>query len=156
MARINEIQYVNFYTAGSAAFKYEPTPLPKKKQASLPKMRRKKRILVHVDPITVLGMCLTVVMLVMMVSGMVRLNALHHQQEQMAAYVSALEQENAQLQTRYEAGYDWDEIRQLAAAMGMVPAEQAQRVQIQVADEVIETEPSAWENFCAFLSGLFA
>jgi hypothetical protein len=70
--------------------------------------------------------------------------------------VTQLQQENVQLRTEYEAGYDLDEIRQLATAMGMVPAEQAERVQVHVNVPVEEEEPTAWENFCMFLTGLFA
>jgi hypothetical protein len=156
MARINQVQYVNFYTAGSAAFKYEPTPLHKKKQATLPKMRRKKRILIHVDPVAILGVCMAVVLLIMMASGFAQLGEARRQEAQMAAYVTQLQQENVQLRTEYEAGYDLDEIRQLATAMGMVPAEQAERVQVHVNVPVEEEEPTAWENFCMFLTGLFA
>ena len=156
MARINQVQYVNFYTAGSAAYKYEPTPLPKKKQAQLPKMRRKKRILVYVDPVAILGVCIAMVMLVMMISSFVQLSTAQKQEAQMAAYVEQLQQENVQLRSEYEAGYDPEEIRQIALGMGMVPADQVEHIQIQAAPPVVEEELTAWENFCMFLTGLFA
>lgn len=156
MARRTEVQYVNFYTAGSAAYKFEPTPLPKKKQAGLPKMRRKKRILIHVDPVAVLGMCVAVVMLIMMLSSLSQLQDVHQQEAQMAAYVNQLQETNNRLQSEYKAGYDLEEIREIALGMGMVPAEQAQRIQVQVSQPVVEEEPTAWENFYLFLTGLFA
>ena len=59
----------------------------------------------------------------------------------------------------YREGYDLEEIREIALAMGMVPMEQLETVQISV--PVVEAEeqaqePSGWEAFCTFLAGLFA
>ncbi len=156
MARVNKVQYVNFYTAGSAAYKYEPTPLPGKKQATLPKMRRKKRIVIHVDPVAVLCVCLAVVLLVVMLTSLAEFFDARQQERQMAAYVQQLQQENATLQEEYRAGYDLEEIRDIALGMGMVPAEQVEHLRVELnVPEVVE-EPTAWENFCTFLAGLFA
>ncbi len=154
MARVNKVQYVNFYTAGSAAYKFEPKPLPKK-QATLPKIRRKKRILVHVDPVAVICGCVAVVLLVMMLTSLIQFSAVRQQEQQMAEYVQQLQQENAALQAEYRAGYDLEEIRDIALGMGMVPVEQAEHIQVELNVPVVE-EPSAWENFCTFLAGLFA
>lgn len=156
MARKTQVQYINFYTAGSAAIAYEPAHTPKKQEAKLPRPRRQKRIRVCVDPMAVLGICVAVVMLVMMTAGLVRLNTAQTQASQMAGYVERLNTENAQLRATYEAGYDSDEIYQIATAMGMVPADQAQHVTIQVNVPEAQSEPTAWENFCVFLTGLFA
>ncbi len=155
MARVNKVQYVNFYTAGSAAYKYEPTPLPKKK-ATLPKIRRKKRIVIHVDPMAVLCACAAVVLLVMMLSSLVQFSAVRKQEAQMAAYVEQLQEQNAALDAEYRAGFDLEEIREIALGMGMVPADQAQHIQVQLSAPVVEEQPTAWENFCTFLAGLFA
>ncbi len=155
MARVNQVQYVNFYTAGSAAYKYEPTPLPKK-QATLPKIRRKKRIVIHVDPVAVLCACAAMVLLVMMFSSLVQFSAVSKQEAQMAAYVEQLQKDNAALDAQYRAGYDLDEIRDIALGMGMVPVEEAQHIQVELKVPVVEEEPTAWENFCTFLAGLFA
>lgn len=156
MARKNEVQYVNFYTAGSAAYQYDPMPLPKKQEAKLPKPRRQKRIRIVVDPVAVLGVVVGAVMLVMMISGMVRLQAVKQQQAEMAAYVQRLEAQNEQLRATYEQGYDLDEIYEIATAMGMIPAQQAQRVQVNVTVPEAEQEMTVWESFCTFLTGLFA
>lgn len=156
MARQWEVQYVNFYTAGSAAVKYNPAPITRKQEAVLPKPRRKKKIRVYVDPVVVLGAFMAVVMLCMMVSGLTRLTAARSEQAQMQAYVQQLQEENAQLQAAYDAGYDADEVYEIATAMGMVPAQQAEHIQLQVSVPEMEADMSAWENFCAFLTGLFA
>ena len=156
MARINQVQYVSFYTAGSAAYKFDPKPEAKKK-AKLPKYSRKKRIVLRVDPVAVIGVCVAMVMLVMMVSGLVQLGQINRQSQQMQDYVTRLETENVKLEAEYKAGYDLEEIRQIALAMGMVPADQVQKVPLQnLAPLIQEEEPSAWDNFYGFLVSLFA
>lgn len=155
MARKTQVQYVNFYTAGSAAYKFEPAAQPAKK-AGLPKPRRRKRIRVYVDPMAVLGVCAVLVLLVMMFTGMAKLGRAQQEQAQMAAYVERLQEKNAQLQQQYHEGYDPEEIYRLATAMGMIPVEQAEHIQVPVSHPTVEEEPTAWENFCSFLTGLFA
>ncbi len=154
MARVNKVQYVNFYTAGSAAYKFEPKPLPKK-QATLPRIRRKKRIVIHVDPVAVLCGCVAVVLLVMMLSSLAQFTVVHKQEQQMAEYVEQLRQENSALQEEYRSGYNLDEIRDIALGMGMIPAEQAEHVKVELNVPQVE-QPTAWDNFCTFLAGLFA
>lgn len=155
MARRTEVQYVQFYTAGSAAYKFEPISQPKKK-AALPKQRRMKKIRIYVDPVAIAGVCLALVMLVMMFAGLDQWQQARQQEAQLQAYVTQLQTENTQLQEKYHAGYDPQEIYEIATAMGMIPAQQAQRVQVTVSAPVVEEEPTAWDNFCMFLTGLFA
>lgn len=156
MARSWDVQYVNFYTAGSAAVKYHSAPVAKKQEAELPKPRKKKRVLVYVNPVAVMGIFMAVVMLCMMFAGMNRLARVQQEKAQMQQYVQQLQEENARLQAEYEAGYDANEIYEIATAMGMIPAEQAQHIQVQVTVPEATQSVSAWENFCAFLTGLFA
>lgn len=156
MARINEVRYVNFYTVGSAAYKVEPTQAQQTKKAQLPKPRKARKIRVYVDPMAVLGMTVAFVMLIMMISGMVQLHGVRQQEQRMEAYVQQLQQENAKLEEQYHAGYDPEEIYEMATAMGMIPADQAQHIQVQVTLQEPEAEPTGWENFCKFLAGLFA
>lgn len=155
MARQPQVQYINFYTAGSAAYRYEE-PVRRKAEVTLPKPRRRKRIILKVDPVAVLGLCVAVVLLVMMICGACSLVSARQQQMQMASYVQTLQNENAKLQEEYEQGYDLEEIYEIATAMGMIPAEQAQHIRISVTEVEAEEELSGWENFCMFLTGLFA
>lgn len=155
MARKNEVQYVNFYTAGSAAYKFEPVTEQKPK-ATLPKPRRAKRIRIFVDPVVVLGMFMAMLMLVMTVTGIVRYNEIRRQEDQLQAYVALLQQKNEKLEADYHAGYDADEIYEIATAMGMIPASQAEHLRLPVTVMEPEPEPTGWENFCSFLAGLFA
>ena len=156
MARKNEVQYVNFYTVGSAAYKVEPAVEQNTKKAQLPKPRKAKRIRIYLDPMAVLGTVVAIVMLLMMVNGMVKLHDVRQQEARMEAYVQQLQQENAKLEEQYHAGYDPDEIYEIATAMGMIPAEKAQHVSVQVTLQEPEDAASGWENFCKFLAGLFA
>ena len=156
MAQKTKVQYINFYTSGSAAYQYEPEIVRAKPEVKLPKPRRQKRILIKVDPVAVFGVCVAVVLLVMMISGVCQLATAWQRQAEMASYVQRLEAENTQLRETYEQGYDLDEIYEIATAMGMIPAEQAERIQVQVPQMELAEEPSGWENFCMFLSGLFA
>lgn len=156
MARRNEVQYVSFYTAGSAAMKIEPVSEPKKK-ANLPKQRRAKKIRIFVDPMALIGGCVAVVMLVMMLSGLGQLYAARQQEAQLQDYITRLAEQNIMLDAQFQAGYDANEIYDVAIGMGMIPADQAERVQVSVQIPAeVEEEHSAWENIYTFLVGLFA
>lgn len=156
MARKTEVRYVNFYTAGSEALKFDPKPAEKKQEVKLPKPRRQKKIVLQIDPVATIGICVAVVLLIVMVVSLFRLVAAQQEAEQLETYVASLQERNAQLRDTYESGYDLEEIRQIAIARGMIPVEQAQTVQIQVTVPEAAEEPTAWESFWTFLAGLFA
>ena len=79
------------------------------------------------------------------------------QTRQMGAYVQQLRQENANLQRTYQAGYDLEEIEQIALEAGMVPAENMERVRIDMrAPQEDETRMSFWDSLTDFLTGIFA
>ena len=155
MARQNEIRYVNTYMAGSAAYQLEPVK-PHKKAVHLPKAPKQKKVLVYVDPMTILGFAVALVMIVSMVVGVTQLKASRAEEAALAAYVSRLEQENETLAETYRQGYDLEEIRRYAEAMGLVPVSQVERIRIRVQEPEAPAEPTAWEDFCTFLAGLFA
>ncbi len=154
MARQTEIRYVNFYMAGSAAYQVEPRFV--KKEVKLPKQRRKGKIVLHVDPMAILGICVAFVMFILMIVGAVRLGIAENQANQMANYVHTLQAQNAELRAEFEQGYDLEEIRQIAEARGMIPISEAQQVSIQLVLPQEAEQPSAWESFVTFLTGLFA
>ena len=156
MARTTEIRYINYYVSGSSAYCVEPQPQPKKKQTALPNQRRKKKIVIHVDPVAILGICVAAIMLVVMVVGTFRLNAAQQEAQRMSDYVTYLQEQNVALRAEYEQAYDPEEIRQIALARGMIPASEAQQVYIQVNVPQQEQVPTAWESFVTFLTGLFA
>lgn len=157
MALQPDIQYVPIcYVDGSTARKLEQ-PVYKAPAAPQPRRRKAKRIVVAIDPVAIFGLLVAMVMLVCMVSGFVEYSAVQAQNRQMTDYVTSLELEKAQLEQTYRDGYDLDEIRDFAEANGMVPAEDAPQIQIEVQiPQQEETQLSFWESITTFLAGLFA
>lgn len=155
MARKNEIRYVDFYTAGSAA--YQVNSVQPKKPVKLPKLRRQPKKLIYLDPLTVIGFAVAFVMIISMTVGLVTLSNASKEAAVMEQYVQTLKEENAQLEAQYRGSYDLDEIRAYANAMGLVPADQVQRIPIQFGEPPAEPEQTTlWEDFVIFLVGLFA
>lgn len=155
MAKKTEVRYINYYTSGSAARQVQPEP-EKKPKVRLPRPPKRRQITLHVDLVAVGGIAVALVLLVAMVVGFTQLRAQQRQTEALRWYTEQLQLENQQLQEAYASGYDLEEIRQIAQAMGMVPIEEVPRQPIHVVQPVQTPEPTAWENFCAFLTGLFA
>lgn len=155
MAKQPDIQYINAFVSGSVAYKMEKKP--EKKKVNLPKLRRKKRIVLLVDPAAVLGICVAAVLLVLLCVGFFRLRSAQAETRALSNYVTALQEENKALEEQYRAGYDLSEIEEIAKTMGMVPIEEVQKVQISVQVPQEETaEVSVWQAFRTFLVGLFA
>ncbi len=156
MAVRTDIQYVQFYTDGSTARKLEKKQ--QTKHAATPKYRRAKRKVVVVDPVAIVGTLAAMCLLVCLLVGYVQYRTVQAQSQQMSQYVQQLQQENQQLQQTYKNGYDLDQIRDIAEALGMIPAGDATQIQIQVQipqEEAVE-QISLWESFTTFLAGLFA
>ena len=161
MALQPDIQYVPFYYVdGSTARKAERRTASQKVSAPVPapQRRRAKRKTVAVDPVAIAGLLVVMVLLVSMVVGFVEYRAAQDRNAQMSQYITELETENAQLQQQYESGYDLDNIRDIAGVLGMVPAEDAEQITIDVQPPQQETEAQMnfWESFTTFLAGLFA
>lgn len=153
MALNNRIQ---FYVDGSAVRKLEPE-LPRKQKSRLPKPRKRRQPVVHYDPLAMVSLAVTALMLILMVAGFVTLLQTHAEVTRMEQQVTQLRRENEQLQREYEAGYDLEDIRQQAQALGLVPQSQVQTVTIQVQPPQPEVvEPTFWEQVGAFFAWLFA
>lgn len=158
MALQPDIQYVPFYYVdGSAARQVERKPVKKATVTPAPKRRRAKRKVIAVDPVAIGGIVIAVVMLVMMLAGFAKYTVIREQNRLMQDHLTALQLENTKLQQDYESNIDLDYIQDMADAMGMVPAQDAQQVQISVQlpqEEV--TEMTLWQSIATFLAGLFA
>ena len=154
MARKPDIQYVRYYTDGSAA--RQVAPLSSVKKALLPKPRRLKRRNVYIDPVATLGIVVAVCMLVMMAVGIFQFRAAQQEVLALEQYVQRLETENQTLTDTYEAGIDIAEVERSALALGMIPKEQAQQVTIQLSAPPAAEPVSVWERIGMFLTGLFA
>ena len=158
MARQPDIQYVRFYTAGSAARKLELPPEKNKAKITTPQRpqtRRRKKAVVYIDPISVFAVLVAGVMLIAMAVGMLQLGSVNAETAKMESYVAELRAENTQLREKYESGYDLKDVEQKALEMGLVPVEQVEHVVIDVPEIVEEPEPGFWENVGAFFSELF-
>ena len=76
--------------------------------------------------------------------------------EQMAAYVSFLNRENAELEKEYREGYDLEDIRSKALALGMVPADQLENRTVTVTMPVKEPQISRIEQIKTYFEDMFA
>lgn len=151
MARKASIQYVSFYSDGSAARQLERKPV--KKQVKLPAPRRAKRKVVYVDPVAITGIIVAVVMLIVMLVGFIQFGAAHSRQMKLESYVISLQQKNESLKETYRNGYDPEEIRSIALARGMIPAEEAQVLYVPSQQKESEQEV---KNLWTVLADLFA
>ena len=157
MAQKTQIQYIRLYTDGSAARQME---LPEKKRRAktrLPAIRRNKAQVIRLEPAAIAAILMAAVMVIAMVAGCASLRSDLRQADAMARYVSALRNENAELQYTYHTGYDLDVVESIALSLGMVPQEEVTRVQIRV-EKMAEPQPEYtwWEQVITFLTGLFA
>ena len=153
MARQFDIQYVSFSADGNAARKI--APVSPWKIAKLPKVRKNKKIVLQIDPVAILGIITAMVMLVMMVTGVVKVQQAQSDMVAMEAYVQTLREENTQLMNAYEEGYDLEQIEEMALALGMVPNTEVRTVRVDV--PVVEEKTSGpLEQVWIFLTGLFA
>ena len=128
MAKQHIIQYVNFYTDGSAARKIEPVQ-PVAKPVT-PKRNKKRSKVIRLDPIAILGMTVAACMLIMMIVGLCSLSKAEDETLAMQQYVNKLSQEKLALENQFEQRCDLDQIQQTALALGMVPADQVQQTTI--------------------------
>ena len=94
--------------------------------------------------------------MITMVAGTLSLQSAWEELRIAQAYVYELESRNATLAAQYRSGYDLDEIRSAAAALGMIPVEEAQVVRLQVTVPEVQPEPTLLDDIVWFLEGLFA
>ena len=155
MARKPDIQYVRYYTDGSAARQLEVYS-PRKNKTAAPRPRKQKGYVIYVDPLAVGGILLAAVMLVMMLVSSIRLVVARQELSNAQAYVTTLTQSNEQLRKTYDASYDLEEVEKSALALGMIPISQATTIYVDVEEEKIVEEPTFWERVSMKLAELFA
>ncbi len=156
MATQTEIQYISYYVDGSAARQFQPKPV-KKTVAPKPKARKAVCRVLRVDPVAVVGTVVAVVMFIAMISSFVQYQQWQENNEQMSNYILSLQQEQVSLQKQYEEGYDLEQVRQIALALGMVPADAAEHISIDVQlPQPVQTQQTFWDKVTIFLAGLFA
>jgi hypothetical protein len=157
MAQKPEIQYVGqFYVHGSEAKKLARKTEQKKAKTELPLHRFERIRKVHVDVLAISSILIAAVLMVTMVMGTLSLQSSWQELRIAQEYVYELESANATLAAQYRSGYDLDEVRSAAIALGMIPAEEAQVVSLRVTVPEVQPEPTLLEDVVWFLEGLFA
>ena len=155
MTQRRPIEYVQFYTVGTAAKKVEVAKPKLAEPVFLPPIVHKRKK-VYVDPVPVLGMLVAVCMLFTMLIGVNHLRQVRQDTEAMEQYVLHLQQVNDEKQELYHNSYSLEEIEKTAIALGMVPADQVLHQIIDVTEPPTQEEPSLFDSVGTFLSGLFA
>lgn len=157
MAQKPEIQYIGqFYVHGSEARKLAEKKEQKKAKTELPLHRFERVRKVYVDPLAICSILIAAVMLVSMVMGALSLQSAWQELGTAQQYVYELQTTNRVLTEQYRAGYDLDEVRSAALALGMIPIEEAQVMPLHVTVPVQEPEPDWLDDLVWFLEGLFA
>ena len=161
MARKADIQYVHhYYTAGTAAKKVAVKAERKKKPLPLfePLMMAEpdQKIVVKIDPLSVAATLVAAVLVVMMVVSLFQYSAAYQRNVELQEYVYALSDENVRLEQKYKSGFDLAEIEVQALALGMIPIEEAQTIQVNTSVPARRAEPTRWERLQLFMSDLFA
>ena len=155
MAQRVDIQYVQFYTSGSAAKRVAPAISIH--TGALPQIKKRKVRRIYLDPVALLGATVALCMLVMMLVGLSSLRAEQENTVAMVEYVEQLRQENEALHAQYAEECDLEKIEETALALGMIPREEATHIAIQVSVPEVPEEPAnLWQKIGTFLTGLFA
>ena len=155
MAMQPEVRYINAYISGTAVPQLEKVP-QKRTSVQLPKAKKQQKWLIPVDVVALGGILTAFVLGIMMIVSLVQMSQAQRDAEMMRQYALSLRQENQVLYDTYTSEYDLNEVQQIAQAMGMVPVEQVEHVQMRLEEPQVEATPTAWENFWAFVVGMFA
>lgn len=157
MAQKPEIQYIGqFYVHGSEAKKLAPQNEQKKAKTELPQHRFERIRKVHVDVLALSSILVAAVLMITMVAGTLSLQTAWQELHVAQEYVYELESRNATLAAAYRSGYDLEEVRSAATALGMIPVEEAQVVSLQVTVPEVQPESTLLDDIVWFLEGLFA
>ena len=156
MAHNADIRYIRFYTDGSAAKKIAPAVPADPKPATAPRTHKKKRIKLYVDPVAVLGIVVSVVMLICIFAGISGFNRAQARCADMEQKVADLRVENARLQEEYAKGYDLSAIGAEARNLGMVPQSSVEHISISVVTESEAQTNQTVSRFVTLLADLFA
>lgn len=130
-----KIEYVRYYNAGTEAYKLEPSQpehpnRPVRKRTHKAALQSVKTVELAVDPLAMIAICLTVVMVVLMCIGFSRLRAAEADLEQMEKYVEILETDVEKESARLEEELDLEALRKAAVSLGLVPIEEVDHLRI--------------------------
>ena len=152
-----DIEYIQkYYSYGTEAKVIEYKPVQKPAKPKLPKQKKDQKRKIYIDPVAFCGLVVAVVMLVVMALGVTQFMAVCDQHSQMQEYLTELKDENVRLNHEYHTGYDLEQVKTTALALGMIPVEEAETISIHVSVPQQAAEMTVWDEFVWFLSGLFA
>ena len=153
-----KIQYVGqFYVYGSEARALElKQQAPKEKKKNPPVVQPEKVHVIHVDPVALIAVAVSIVMLVCMVMGLQQLRGDWAEYQTVAGYVHQLREDNHTKTEAFRETYTRSEIREKAATTGMIPKEEAQRMTVTVTAPEVDLDPTWVDNMVWFMKGLFA
>lgn len=157
MAQKPKIQYIGqFYVHGSEAKELARKNEQKKAKTELPLHRFERVRKVYVDPLAIGSILIAAVMLVTMVLGALSLQTAWQELGTARQYVYELQDTNRTLAAEYRSGYDLEEVRSAALALGMIPVEEAEVMHLNVTVPQQEPESTWLDDLVWFLEGLFA
>lgn len=157
MAQKPKIQYIGqFYVHGSEARALALEEERKQAKARRPLARLQQVELIYVDPVAVVSIVVSFIMLATMLTGALALKEDWAEYEQMAAYVSYLNKENAKLEKEYREGFDLADIESKALALGLVPRDQLTNRTVTVTMPVEEPQPSRVDQIRQYFEDMFA
>ena len=152
-----KIQYVGqFYVYGSEARALEQQNQARKPKTTLPEEKLRQIQKLYVDPVALIAIAVSVIMLVTMLMGLKQLRGDWVEYQQVSTYVHRLREENHTKTETFRETYTLSDVRAKASAMGMIPKAEAEHVAITVTAPQIDPEPTWVENMIWFLKGLFA
>jgi hypothetical protein len=141
MARKYNDRYVRFYTYGSTAVKVEDP----RRAASLPKEQKaQKRKPIPFDPIAFAGNVVAIFMAILMIVGFCQVAVANAQVQKLEIQLAGLEQQEQMLLEKYYGSFDLEEVRVAAESMGMIPAEDAIHVRVELPGETVQIETLSW------------
>ena len=150
-----ESRYIQFYTAGSAAA--DLAPALRIEAAPEQRTRRRRKPVLYIDPVAILGMVTAVVLTICVLIAFGQLNQAQADYDYVHEYNCQLQQEHKDLRELYASSYNKEDVRMEAVLMGYVPASQLPHVTIKAAvpAPVVE-EPGVLQQAWIFLTELFA
>ena len=157
MVQKPKIQYVGqFYVYGSEARALDMQNKPKKPKSSLPMERLEKIEKLYVDPVALVAIAVSILMLVTMLVGVQQVRSDWAEYQIMAERVHNLREYNHTKTEEFRSTYTLDDIRMKAAGMGMIPRAEAQHMEVKITHPEPVSEPTWLENVQWFVKGLFA
>ena len=152
-----KIQYVGqFYVYGSEAKALEQANQARKPKTTLPVEKLQKVEKIYVDPVALVAIAVSIIMLFSMIAGVQQLRRDWAEYEKVSAYVHGLREANHTKTEEFRALYSYSEIRVKAAGMGMIPKAEAEHMTVTVTAPEAQPEPTWVENVIWFVRGMFA